>query len=49
MKHALTVACNPGTGVVSDIEEIKGATFLFTKLTAMRIYFRSCKFAMYFI
>jgi hypothetical protein len=51
MKHALTVACNPGTGVgtVSDIEEIKGATFLFTTLTAMRIYFRSCKFAMYFI
>ena len=49
MKHAINVACNPGTGVVSDIEEIKGATFLFTKLTAMRIYFRSCKFAMFFI
>jgi len=48
MKHALTVACNPGTGEVSDIAEIKGATFLFTTLTAMRIYFRSCKFAMYF-
>ena len=49
MKHAINVACNPGTGVVSGIAEIKGATFLFTTLTAMRIYFRSCKFAKYFI
>jgi hypothetical protein len=30
MKHALTVACNPGTGVVSDIAEIKGVRSLFT-------------------
>jgi hypothetical protein len=26
MKHALTVACNPGTGEVSDIAEIKGVS-----------------------
>ena len=49
MKHALTVACNPGTGEVSDIAEIKGVRSLFTTLTAMRIHFRSFKFAMYFI
>jgi hypothetical protein len=49
MKHALTVACNPGTGGVCDIAEIKGVRSLFTTLTAMRIHFRSFKFAMYFI